>query len=175
MRSRQWYYMDLKYLSKYFSFKSFYFIFQWCDLLRCLGPPSTLNKQRLHAICLSHRIISWVISWLLLSLKWVLSVRTERIHSKSLLLRVSFLFHCRFPTSWRTLSFSLLFIYRRVSCRLSVSTMTVSKFVCSTDILFGLRSTFMLLILTHDDIILSSRFLVAFYKNICPVEKNISY
>lgn len=115
MRSRQGYYVDLKYLSKYFSFKSFYFMFQWHDLLRCFGPPSTLNKQRLHAICLSHRIISWVISWFLFSLKWVFSVRTERIHSKSSLLRVSFLFQCRFPTSWRTLSFSLLFIYRRVS------------------------------------------------------------
>lgn len=153
--------MGLRYLSKYFSFKSFYLKVQQDDFLRCLGPPSPLNKQGLRAIFSSYKINPSVMSWLSLPLKSTfLSVRTGRIPSRRCpVLGVFLLSQCRFlsSNSCKKLSLLLLFIYS-----------TVSEFVCCTDILFGLGITFTFLILMQDKVILSSRFLVAFYENTCP-------
>lgn len=102
-----------------------------------------------------------VISWLSLPLKCAfLSVRTGRIPSRRCpLLGVFLSSQRRFlsSNSCKKLSLLLLFIYS-----------TVSEFVCCTDILFGLGTTFTFLMLMQDKVILFSRFLVAFYKNTCP-------
>ena len=155
--------MGLKHLSKYFSFKSFYFKFLEDDFLRCVGPPSPLNKQGLHAIFSSHSISPWVISWFhYLSDEIFTLSGLEKFSWRSQLLGLSFLFHCRY-----------------LSSQFLQETIFVNSFHiphCQWIYLlhYCLGTTFVFLIMAHDDLIFSSGFLAAFYKKTCPGLKSHS-